>query len=281
MRFVEIATIYLAVGASVGAASFPRVSARCRSRMQACFAAAMAIIFFPITLALLFVSRPRNLNDRIAQNELLETGDREMRDASLSDAEIEDAKRALVSALRRLEDFTASDAPKDEQLRHAISRACYEIERYAELSRAVREAISDAAPKGREIELCRISGRTGEDLALAARCIQRRIRARLLAHLENSRDEFFDAIAKMNEVLIALFAAADHPQVVRDFTVSILQICDRAIDLAQLFDDAKTAARFTELRQAARAKTDERHAHTHNAFDINSPQLKTSRVSLT
>ncbi|MDQ3917519.1 MAG: hypothetical protein M3348_03505, partial [Acidobacteriota bacterium] len=56
------------------------------------------------------------------------------------------------------------------------------------------------APTPRELELCRIAGRSGDDLLAAGRCVHRRNVTRLLAHLERARSELVHALADVREL---------------------------------------------------------------------------------
>src|SRR5437588_396514 len=57
-----------------------------------------------------------------------------------------------------------------------------------------------AAPTPRELELCRIAGRAGDDLLAAGRCVHRRNVTRLLAHRERSRSELVHALADVRDL---------------------------------------------------------------------------------
>ncbi|HYY93717.1 MAG TPA: hypothetical protein VE713_04300, partial [Pyrinomonadaceae bacterium] len=84
--------------------------------------------------------------------------------------------------------------------RHTLFAARECVERYAGLALACAGARADDAPTPRELELCRIAGRSGDDLLAAGRCVHRRNVTRLLAHLERARSELVHALADVREL---------------------------------------------------------------------------------
>ena len=73
------------------------------------------------------------------------------------------------------------------------------VEKYTGLSRVRVEINSDAMPDRREMELCRVAGRKGDDLLLAGLCIRRRNVARINAHLDRARTDLVHALAELRE----------------------------------------------------------------------------------
>src|SRR5205814_10533968 len=89
--------------------------------------------------------------------------------------------------------------------RHALCAARECVERYAGLALACAGAREDAAPAPRELELCRIAGRAGDDLLAAGRCVHRRNVTRLLAHRERARSELVHALADVRDLAHKLY----------------------------------------------------------------------------
>jgi hypothetical protein len=77
------------------------------------------------------------------------------------------------------------------------AREC--VERYTWLATACAAACTDARPTPREMELCRIAGRGGDDLLVAGRCVHRRNVTRLVTHRERAGSELVQALAAVRE----------------------------------------------------------------------------------
>src|SRR5205085_9303349 len=121
-------------------------------------------------------------------------------DSAPDEQKVERVKRPTVNALRAVEDALTEGGPVDETGRHALFAARECVERYAGLALAGACAREDAAPAPRELELCRIAGRAGDDLLAAGRCVHRRNVTRLLAHRERARSELVHALADVRHL---------------------------------------------------------------------------------
>jgi hypothetical protein len=114
---------------------------------------------------------------------------------------VERVKRAAVNALRAVEDaLEDAGAVKDESERFTLYAAREAVERYAGLALAAKGASPEARPTAREMELCRIAGRGGDDLLTAGRCVHRRNVTRLVAHRERAGAELSQALSVVRDL---------------------------------------------------------------------------------
>ncbi|MFL6256012.1 MAG: hypothetical protein ACJ74T_13450 [Pyrinomonadaceae bacterium] len=180
----ELFIIYLAAAAPFGVARFLSEHSGGARVGAALFKAAGAALAWPYT------SLPRLLC-RLTS----------LRTEETSEGRVEEVKRAAVNALRVVEDHLAdAGALEEESERHKLYTARECVERYAGLAVACSLASPDARPTRREMELCRIAGRGGDDLLVAGRCVHRRNVTRLVAHRERASCELVQALAAVREV---------------------------------------------------------------------------------
>jgi hypothetical protein len=132
------------------------------------------------------------------------------------------------------------------------------VERYAGLALAVAHTDADAPPTERELELCRIAGRKGDDLLLAGRCFHRNNFTRLVAHRERAREELLHALAEVREAHTEQRAdarrASSDASLAARLSEATLQVCARAVELFSAFDDRASAARVARLLDAECAR---------------------------
>src|SRR5207253_2768520 len=133
------------------------------------------------------------------------------------------------------------------------------VERYAGLSLACASASEAEPPSERELELCRIAGRAGDDLFVAGLCVHRRSVTRLHAHRERARSELIHALAGACEVTHNLYPGAGGLYFAEraaggDARVRIceamLRALARAIELMSLFDDRGAVVSAARLLDA-------------------------------
>jgi hypothetical protein len=252
MRFSDIITVYLAAGAPFCAQHFLK-HGRGANRALTLLKATCAMLIWPLSLSLkLLAGRGRA--------GLLEV--------SLEDAAMwrtlersSQAKERLLSALYRIEELArevSSPEPcgKLEQETRAIRES---IEKYVGLTLAASAADFNGPPDKREMELCRIAGRTGEDLLLAGLCIHRRNAAQIVSHQARSRTELLHALANVRE--FGSLDAGDTSQgqtlAARYLSVAVIKFYGHAINLLSLLEDesaAKGAARLLNAECARRRR---------------------------
>jgi hypothetical protein len=160
--------------------------------------------------------------------------------------------------LRRVQELAMPETDKDRSER--VACVVHEsLEKYIGLTLGAGETDGDAPPSEREMELCRIAGRTGQDLLLAGRCIHRRNVARLLAHREQARTDLLHALAEIRELFqdgtgTASSAARDGVQGARHLSVAVLRFYGQAINLLSLLEDEEGARRVARLLDAECAR---------------------------
>jgi hypothetical protein len=274
MLLSELVIIYLAAGAPFGVTHF--LGLRARDKRHAPFGrhareaakAAAAALVWPLT-ALLLLSRRAAARDACANA----TDD----DSAPDERKVERARRATVGALLAVEDALCERVSIEEAERHALFAARECVERYAGLALACAGARSDDAPTPRELELCRIAGRAGDDLLAAGRCVHRRNVTRLLAHRERARSELVHALADVRELAHKSYPSPrpSHPaeragdggvkqipeteqtsEALRSEQTSgaILRALARTIEMLSLFDDHATMVCVARLLEAERAR---------------------------
>jgi hypothetical protein len=192
MLLSEIAIIYLAAAAPFGVARFLRDRPENSGAPRRLLRAAAAALAWPLAAPRVLLARTRGACGDDAEGARAQVEGR-----------VELVKRSAVNSLREVEELLVEAcgvAGLGEAERYALFAARESVERYAGLSLACADAGEREAPSGRELELCRIAGRSGDDLLLAGRCVHRRSVTRLLAHRERARSELVHALAGACEV---------------------------------------------------------------------------------
>ena len=187
----ELFIIYLAAAAPFGVARFLSEHSGGASVRASFLRATGAALAWP------FTSLPRLLR-RLSS--LKTEGPHAAGAFAPDERRVEEVKRAAVNALRAVEDLLADAGALDEESeRHKLYAARECVERYAGLAAASADASADARPTPREMELCRIAGRGGDDLLVAGRCVHRRNVTRLVAHRARAGAELVQALAAVRE----------------------------------------------------------------------------------
>jgi hypothetical protein len=251
MRLGEAITIYLAAGASFGVYNLQRERNR-GSRFQIFLKAAHAMILWPLAAARLLSARGRQGKGEMAEA----TAERSAQFVE----QIERAQRALLASLHHITRLTQVSSGAERAKVESAARAVREIvEKYAGLTLAAAESSPHAQPSEREMELCRVAGRRGEDLLLAGRCIHRRNAARLITHQARARIELLHALAEIRE-LAGITASATSAEAARHLSVATVRFYSHAFNLLSLLEDeaaARGVARLldTECRRLRHLET--------------------------
>jgi hypothetical protein len=262
MLLSELIIIYLAVAAPFGVANFLQRPARVPHTSSLLHATGAALLW-PLTLLSSRSLRRKNFGgaepveftSEVSPSHELQVSSSRERQVSVSrEQRTEAARRALLSSLYRTGDLAEEVAGANtEAARVAVSETLASVECYVGLALAVADADEETVRVPRETELCRISGRSGDDLHIAALCHRRRNLARLHAHQAASRLELLHALAELREVFEHTLAttttdmhAATHP-----LFASLLETYARAVDLFSLFGDERAAGKVTRLLDAA------------------------------
>jgi hypothetical protein len=242
MLLSELITVYLAAAAPVGVAYFLRQHTH-DQRTSRLLRSACAALLWPLALgAQLFTQqrhdqRARDINDTDANRP--------------DELRVATAERTLGNTLHQIDDLLRDTYnTHGTRARHATTAARASIERFVGLALALAATSDDDRPTARELELCRVAGRKGDDLLLAGRCIHRRNLARLRAHHEQARTELIHALAELLETV-------EHdllPHGAQTFTQLywlLIRVFAQTIDLLSLLDDQAAATRIARLLDAA------------------------------
>jgi len=247
MILSDLFIIYLAAAAPFGVSRFLAEHASGTATLPALFKGAGAALAWPVT--------------SLARLLLRGSGGRTFKELSQDEQRVERVKRAAVNALRAVEDaLELAREPLGEADRHTLYVARESVERYVGLALASAQARPEAKPTAREMELCRIAGRGGDDLLTAGRCVHRRNVTRLVAHRERASSELVQALAAVCALAHEMRAprpSADSEEQLRAGGVeriseALPRALSRVAELPACFDDRATAESVARLLEAER-----------------------------
>jgi hypothetical protein len=276
MQLSETITIYLAIAAPFGVNRFLREHAgKEHSRARSLFRATSTGLLWPFVAISAFLSQLSPAASSTATGETENSLDETAR------KKIATARHQLFAALERVRKLAQTAAGAGEELEQSVRTVRESVEKYVGLTLALAETDLNDSPKSREMELCRIAGRSGDDLLLAGRCIHRRNVARLIAHQARSRITLLHALAAVREINDGPIAESS-PELAaaRHLSVARLRFYGQAISLLSLLEDesaARSVARLLDaecaslrrlealsLKHDETVMTDGKHAgHTH------------------
>lgn len=241
MRLSEAIIIYLSVGASFGVYSLLRKPASA-SGCHALLKATRAAILWPLAAVKILFRRNPASKGRAA--------DEVERRRTLFFERIAQAERLQHASLQKVigltQDLSGAERAKAER---AFCTVRGIVERYVGLTLAAAESDPHAPPGEREMELCRIAGRRGDDLKLAGRCIHRRNAARLIAHQARARTELLHALAEIRE-LAGSAASFMKAKDTRYLSVATVRFYSHAFNLLSLLEDERAARGVARLMDA-------------------------------
>jgi hypothetical protein len=250
----DIFIIYLAAAAPFGVSRFLSEQAGGAGTWPALMRGAGAALAWPFTSLTRLLGRASSRRDE-------EAADFEGR--IHDEPRVEQVKRAAVNALRAVEDSLEASRPAlDEVGRHALYAAREGVERYAGLALAAAQARPEARPSVREMELCRIAGRGGDDLLTAGRCVHRRNVTRLVAHRERASAELVQALAAVCALACesqTTTRAADPVEQLRAggagrISEALPRALSLVVELLSLLDDRATSEAVARLLDAERER---------------------------
>lgn len=232
MRLSEAIIIYLAAGASFGVYQIIRRRA-CEHPVGSLLKASRAAILWPLTAAKILTShRPQVTKVRAGETDRVNAGYLE---------KIAQAERrqhaSLQSVLLLTQDLSGRERAQAERAFRSVREI---VERYVGLTLAAAESDPHALPSERELELCRLAGRRGEELWLAGRCIHRRNVMRLIKHQARARTELLHALAEIGE-LSGSTTFSGNVKAARHLSVVTVRFYSHVFNLLSLLED-KTAA---------------------------------------
>lgn len=244
MRLSELIIVYLAAAAPVGVACYLRQHSRPQRATQLLRATGVALLW-PLTLsAHLLAQRSSTRGQRGADGITTSAPD---------EAHIVAAERALVNTLHQTDDLLRDAyAAHSARARQAATDTRASVERLVGLALAFAETKRAEQPTARELELCRVAGRKGDDLLIAGHCLRRHNLARLHAHHEQARTDIIHALAELLETIEHDLPA--RPVATQSFTQLywlVIRTFAQTIDLFSLLDEQQTVARVARLLDAA------------------------------
>ena len=265
MLLSELFIIYFAAAAPFGVSRFLSERADGARTRPALRRAALAALAWPVTS---IKSLLRRAASRVGATD-------EVENSAPDGRAVERATRAAVNALRAVEDQLSCEVPTDgagessdreahhrsiAEARQALFNARGCVERYSGLALACASTDAGAGPTPREMELCRIAGRAGDDLLVAGRCVHRRNAARLFAHRERARAELVRALSEVRGVVNHQYAARQasgcgaRPRVegVALLRTALGDALACVVTLASLFEDDATADAVNTLLDESR-----------------------------
>lgn len=249
MILSDLFIIYLAAAAPFGVSRFLSEQAGGARTPTALLKGAGAALAWPFTSLQRLAGRASRRGGRAVTNE---GGDH-------VEQRVERAKRAAVNALRAVEDaLEDACAVEDEAGRFALYAAREAVERYAGLALAAEGVSPEARPTAREMELCRIAGRGGDDLLTAGRCVHRRNVTRLVAHRERASAELLQALAAVRDLAReasesrrpAQFKEQSRAGYAARISEALTRSLSRVAELTALLGDRATAERAARLLDA-------------------------------
>jgi hypothetical protein len=240
MRLSETITIYLAAGAPFGVASLLHGQAG-GSRALALLKAAGAMLLWPLSASAILLARQRRRDETARAHE-------RSIDAPVGE-KVERAGRELLASVYRVYELAQESCGIErEKMERAACLIRESIERYVGLAMAAVEIDSDGVPVRREMELCRIAGRTGDDLLLAGLCIRRRNVARINAHCARARAELVHTLAEVREIVDDThLRARTNGRLMPVLSQAILESYGRAIEMFSLLNDQSAAMSVARL----------------------------------
>ncbi|MDX6693378.1 MAG: hypothetical protein QOF02_981 [Blastocatellia bacterium] len=264
MRLSETITIYLAVGAPFGVNYFLRERSEKEERRRALslLRAASAALLWPLFAVASYMSR------RALVKLPAEADERRGAVDEQTSERIEAAQQQLLVALERVRELAAPCVGRSEDLEQSVRSAREAIEKYAGLTLALASMKLTDAPALREMELCRIAGREGEDLLLAGRCIHRRNVSRLVASHARSRTELLHALAAVREINGDKLNAASSSltNAARQLSLAVLKLYGQAINLLSLLEDESATRAVARLLDAECARLRKLEALVNESF---------------
>ena len=247
MRLSETITIYLAAGAPFGVASFLRAQPGGGGAL-ALLKATGATLLWPFAASAILLARGRHLHRQS------DTNGRSI-DAPAEERVARAQRDLLVSVYRVFELAQESAGLEREKMELAACRARESVEKYTGLAMAAVEIKMRTKPDSREMELCRISGRTGDDLLLAGLCVHRRNISRINAHLDRARAGVVHALAEMREVAYApCLNSQSNVREASELSEMLLTSYGHAIEMFSLLDDQGAAMSVGRLLDVEAAR---------------------------
>lgn len=238
MRLSEAITIYLAAGAPVTVNRYLAKRKGEGSALSLLRATSLGLVWPLAVLRILLIGYGRTLfeakEDHISQE---------------CEARIQNAKRNVLASLHGMREFADSigNTPH-EDLERAVCVLHESIETYVGLAPSIEESSEVPAPNESTMELFRVAGYTGNDIAVAATCANRRNAARIMRHHNRARVQMVHAVADICDAVESICTSMSiKGTVVRQLCLASTEISKLTINLLVLIGDEATATRIAEL----------------------------------
>lgn len=229
----ETLTIYLAVGAPFGAAYLFHASSG--GKLSALLKAVGVVGGWPLALCYLL------LVDRHTSGFF----DADERAQNTHEEALRHSRRELEKALRGVEELARLNLSSDvsRNVEAAARAALFAVEKHFHLLVAYDRLIAEQSPQPLALELCRLAGRSDEDLRTAALCIHRRNTARVGARCRQSNDEVIEALLLLRRAVLAPTApSGERPHDQALLVRATIETYDLAADFLSQSEDASAAA---------------------------------------
>lgn len=243
MRWSEVVTIYLAVGASFGVSRYLRAASLIKSHRRASAEGFAATLLWPLAAAAILAARLRHM--RGVEEAADDTN-------ALLRAKVEEAGRALLLSVGEL--MEAERAGSGEATEHTLYALRDGAEQYLELAGIQAWVDEEGEPEAHEMELARLSGRRGNDLRLAGLCAHRRNVSRIHTRHARERARLLRKLAELREDE-GNSSSSQHCDAWRlRMSEARLKVYERAASFFALVED-EGAARSAELLMDAERTT--------------------------
>lgn len=244
MRLTEPVTIYLAIGASFGVSRYLSALSMAQNRLRAVVEGIVAALLWPLSAAAILMRRLRHKHRRDDSKELEER----------VHSRVEEASRALaVSVSKMLEVMHTRPQTAKEFIEQTLYALRESAEQYAGLAMLKANANETAQPAAHEAELARVSGRRGEDLLVAARCVHRRNVSHIKTNHQRERSRLLRKLAELcaeDDAAPSGERLNDSGAKLRELAETRLEIYLRAADLFSLLEDERAAGYTAKLIDA-------------------------------
>lgn len=248
MNLSDITIIYLAAGAPFGVHYFFN-GQQTQTRRHTILKATAMMLLWPLAATLNLKARWRIKRQSV--NVAM------MPDDARASSKLELAQSDFLNALSQIQQCAQEATPSErEKMERAAWLVRGSFEKYLCLTMAAATQNSDDRPDAREMELCRIANRTGDDLLLAGRCVHRRNAARLNEHAGRARNELLHALAELRESQTDSrphAAALTRGATIR-LSESLLKTFSHAINLFSLLEDERATLSVARLLDAECAR---------------------------
>lgn len=242
MKPSEAVTIYLAIGASFGAAHI--MNAQRRAGLRVWTESLLWAIVWPVA-ALQFLRRYQHDQSAGAFR----------KDAPRCAANsAERARREFEIAIEDLHRVTGDVVLALPARNSTLGILQDAIARHFELRTALANLISIKEPAPLALELCRVAGRHGDELTIAASCIHRRNCARLRAHCERSAHELIHHLAALHEITEAHALTTHDSSFAHRASAARFKLYGAAVEFLSYLDDTVAVMRVARLLDAECAR---------------------------